>query len=296
MDIMLIVPKKVIFLPLKFRIKQKSRNQMKMMRIKSFFVGLAILLFTLPASSQTLELGLFGGGSYYLGDLNAGMHFSDTKFSYGALARLNLNKRWAFKFSYNRGKLQSDDSKNAIVGNNGLNFQTVINDFAVVAEFNFLEYFTGSKKTYVTPYLFAGIGFFTFNPKSLDGVVLQGLGTEGQNAGFDGRNVYNKWGMSFPFGIGIKYSVSERIGLGVEWGMRKTFTDYIDDISKSYYLSSSNIDPNNVAAVQSDPAMTHEPYMQRGNDKTMDWFNFFGLSVTYKINLKSRLKCNLEGW
>jgi len=293
---MLMVLKKIIFLPLEFRIKQKNRNQIKMRSFKSFFVGLVMVLIALPASSQTLELGLFGGGSYYLGELNPGLHFSGTQLSYGALARLNLNKRWAFRFSYYRGKLQSDDTKNAFIPNNGLNFQSVINDFSLVAEFNFLEYFTGSKKTYITPYIFAGIGFFTFNPKSLDGVVLQPLGTEGQNAGFDGRSPYNKWGLSFPFGIGIKYSLSERFGLGVEWGMRKTFTDYIDDISTSYYLDGPEIDPNNVAAIHSDPTMNHEPYMQRGNDKNWDWFNFFGVSVTYKINLKSRRKCNLDGW
>lgn len=269
---------------------------MKMRSFKSFFVGLVMVLIALPASSQTLELGLFGGGSYYLGELNPGMHFSETQLSYGALARLNLHKRWAFKFSYYRGKLQSDDTKNALIPNNGLNFQSVINDFSLVAEFNFFEYFTGSKKTYFTPYLFAGIGFFTFNPKSLDGVALQPLGTEGQNAGFDGRSPYNKWGISFPFGIGVKYSLSERFGLGFEWGMRKTLTDYIDDVSTSYYLSGPEIDPNNVAAIYSDPTMDHEPYMQRGNDKNWDWFNFFGVSVTYKINLRSRLKCNMEGW
>jgi hypothetical protein len=293
---MLMVLKKIIFLPLEFRMKQKNRNQIKMRSFNSFFVGLVMVLIALPASSQTLELGLFGGGSYYLGELNPGLHFSGTQLSYGALARLNLNKRWAFRFSYYRGKLQSDDTKNAFIPNNGLNFQSVINDFSLVAEFNFLEYFTGSKKTYITPYIFAGIGFFTFNPKSLDGVVLQPLGTEGQNVGFDGRSPYNKWGLSFPFGIGIKYSLSERFGLGVEWGMRKTFTDYIDDISTSYYLDGPEIDPNNEAAIHSDPTMNHEPYMQRGNSKNWDWFNFFGVSVTYKINLKSRRKCNLDGW
>ena len=78
--------------------------------------------------------------------------------------------------------------------------------------------------------------------------------------------------------------------------MRKTFTDYIDDVSSSYYLVGSEIDPNNVAQIHSDPTMSHEPYMQRGDDRNFDWLSFFGVSVTYKINLRSRLKCNLEGW
>lgn len=293
---MSIVLKKVIFLPLKIKRGKIIRNRIKMKYLKGLLAGVVFTLLSFPASSQTLELGLFGGGSYYLGEMNTAMHFSGTQLAYGALARLNVNKRWAFKFSYSRGKVKGDDSRYAFIEGSGLNFESRINDFSAVAEFNFLEYFTGSKKNYFTPYIFAGIGFFTFNPKSYEGVALQPLGTEGQNEGFAGRSPYNKWGISFPFGFGFKYSVSERIGIGVEWGMRKTFTDYIDDVSTSYYLIGSEIDPGDVAGMQSDPTRNHEPYMQRGDNKTADWFNFFGVSVTYKINLRSRLKCNMEGW
>lgn len=295
---MLLVPKKVIFLPLNFEKGKKIRNTMKMRYLTGLLAGVFFTLLSVSASSQTqtLELGLFGGGSYYIGEMNTAIPFVKTNLAYGALARYNLNRRWALKFGYNRGELKGDDGSNAFIEGEGLNFQTRVNDFSLVAEFNFWEYFTGSKKTYFTPYLFAGVGFFTFNPKSYDGVALQPLGTEGQNEGFNGRTPYNKWGISFPFGIGLKYSLSERIGLALEWGMRKTFTDYIDDVSTTYYLVGSEIDPADLAGVQSDPTLDHDPYMQRGNSGTDDWMSFFGLSVTYKINLRSRLKCNMEGW
>lgn len=293
---MLIVLKKVILLPLEFEGGKKIRNKMKMRNFKGLLVGVVITLLSLQASSQTLELGLFGGGSYYIGEMNTAIPFYETKLAYGALARYNINNRWAVKLGYNRGELKGDDTKFAFIEGNGLNFQTKVNDVSVVAEFNFFDYFTGSKKSYFTPYLFAGLGFFTFNPKSYDGVALQALGTEGQNEGFAERSPYNKWGISFPFGIGFKYSLTERIGLGVEWGMRKTFTDYIDDVSTSYYLVGAEIDPSNLVGVQSDPTLNHDPYMQRGNSGNNDWVSFIGLSVTYKINLVSRLKCNMEGW
>lgn len=293
---MLEVPKKIIILPLKILTGLRNRKRTNMRYLKRFAVVIAMIFITISGSSQTLELGLFGGGSYYLGDMNTAMHFSQTQFAYGLLARFNVNSRWAIKAGYNRGSVKSDDSKNAAIAGQGLNFQSTINDITVVGEFNFLEYFTGSKRNYFTPYIFGGIGVFTFNPKSHDGVVLQPLGTEGQNENFDDRNPYSKVGISIPFGVGFKYSISERFGLGIEWGMRKTFTDYVDDVSKSYYLVGENIDPNNTAQVLSDPTMNHEPYMQRGDNKTWDWLNFFGISITYKINLRSRLKCNLEGW
>lgn len=286
----------MIILPLKFRQLLQAGNYMMLKKFKSIAV-LAAVLFILPgASAQTLELGLFGGGSYYLGELNTAMHFVETQPAYGLVARFNLNERWAVRGSFSRGMVKSDDSRFASIPDQGLNFESTINDVSVVAEFNFWEYFTGSKRNYFTPYIFGGIGFFTFNPKSYDGVALQPLGTEGQNENFDGRDPYNKWGVSIPFGFGFKYSLSERFGMGIEWGMRKTFTDYIDDVSTSYYLSSDNIDPNNTAQMLSDPSRTHQPYMQRGDDSKWDWFNFFGISFTYKIGLRSRLKCNTEGW
>ena len=272
---------------------QKVRN---MRQFKSLIVVVALALLSFTTSAQTMELGLFGGGSYYLGDMNTAMHFSQTQIAYGVLARFNLNSRWAVKAGYNRGTLKGDYTQGAVIANNGLNFQSTLNDITFVAEFNFLEYFTGSKRNYFTPYIFGGLGFFTFNPKSSDGVALQPLGTEGQNINFDGRSPYNKWGISIPFGFGFKYSLSERFGLGIEWGMRKTFTDYIDDVSTSYYIPIEELDPNNVAHVYSDPTLSHDSYMQRGDESGFDWFNYFGLSLTYKINLRSRLKCNLEGW
>jgi hypothetical protein len=228
--------------------------------------------------------------------MNTALHFSETQPAFGILARFNLNSRWAIKGGYNRGTVKGDDTKNALIANNGLGFKTTINDITAVAEFNFFEYFTGSKKNYFTPYIFGGIGFFTFTPRSADGIELQPLGTEGQNVNFNGRSPYSQWGISIPFGFGFKYSLTERLGLGIEWGMRKTFTDYIDDVSTTFYLEGSSIDPNNTAQILSDPTMSHEPYMQRGDNRKMDWFNFFGVTLTYKINLKSRLKCNLEGW
>jgi hypothetical protein len=276
--------------------ENRKRERMRMRHLKGLVIGLTALLFSIPASSQTLELGLFGGGSYYLGELNTAIHFNETQLAYGAVARFNFNPRWALKGSFYRGKLKGDDNSGALYNDRGLNFATTINDISVVAEFHFWEYFTGSKRNFFTPFIFAGVGFFTFNPESQDGVALQPLGTEGQNEGFDGRSPYNKWGISIPFGFGFKWSVSERVGIGVEWGMRKTFSDYVDDVSTSYYLVGEDINPEIDAQYYADPTMNHQPGMQRGDDQTYDWFNYTGVTVTYKINLRSRLKCNLEGW
>jgi hypothetical protein len=267
-----------------------------MRHLKGLIIGLVVFLFSNPVSSQTLELGLFGGGSYYIGDLNTALHFNQTQLSFGALARYNFNSRWALKASFYRGRAKGDDNSGAVINNNGLDFSTITNDIAVVGEFNFWEYFTGSKRNFFTPFIFGGIGFMTFNPQSQDGIALQQLGTEGQNVGFDGRSPYSLWSITIPFGFGFKWSVSEKVGLAFEWGMRKTFTDYVDDVSTTFYISQTDFNPDLVEHRYSDPTGSHGPYMQRGDERTMDWMNYTGITVTYKIELRSRLKCNLEGW
>ena len=77
--------------------------------------------------------------------------------------------------------------------------------------------------------------------------------------------------------------------------MRKTFTDYIDDVSKTYYLYGESINPSNQAEILSDPTMDHDPYVARGNQSNMDWYNFFGISVTYKFRLGGNDRCNDAG-
>ncbi|MCB2207800.1 MAG: hypothetical protein KQH67_05845 [Bacteroidetes bacterium] len=294
------ISKKMIILALDFRMKYKKRNT----RFFGLLTGLlAGFIFILPPAlhAQTLEVGASGGVSYYIGDINPGIPFKQSQLAYGALARYNLNKRWSVKFSYTRAKLVGDDLKSNAVENRELNFKSNVNDFALVGEFNFWEYFTGSKKSYFTPYIFGGVGFFTFKPYNFYGDELRELGTEGQvttmyensdetwEQEINNRSPYNLWSISFPFGIGFKYSLSKRLALGLEWGMRKTLTDYIDDISTTYYIDGELDDI-------SDPTKSHSAGMQRGNENTMDWYNCTLLSVTYKFNLYGSKKCKENEW
>ena len=98
------------------------------------------------------------------------------------------------------------------------------------------------------PYGLIGVGVFHFNPKgSLSDAAgnktwyaLQPLRLEGQGmAEYPDVKPYKLTQINIPIGAGIKYYVSERINLSSEILYRKTFTDYIDDVSAKY------IDPNN---------------------------------------------------
>lgn len=246
-------------------------------------------------AQKTLEFGLFGGGAYYLGDMNPGFHFLMAKPAYGLVARYNLDTRWAVKLSAMQGEVAGDDRKTGAVENRELYFNSQITDISAVVEFNFFNYWTGSTRNFVAPYIFGGLGLFMFNPQA-DGVFLRDLGTEGQNVGFDGRSPYQTTQLAIPFGLGFKYSLNTRLGVAVEWGLRKTFTDYIDDVSTTYYLDGESINPSKPAEYYSDPTMDHQPYIARGNASTMDWYAFFGLSITYKFRLGGNRGCDDGGF
>ena len=124
------------------------------------------------------------------------------------------------------------------------------------------------------------------------------LNTEGQGLkGYD--DAYAKYGLSIPFGLGVKFSISDYVCLGVEWGFRKTFTDYIDDISKNYVEHGTMINwAGELAAAAADRTheldgyedFYHSHNLSRGNPQTKDWYNFFGITLTTKLASKSS-KC-----
>lgn len=252
--------------------------------MKKLIYSVILVFLTGIVSAQTQEIGVFGGGSYYLGDLNPGYHFLLTKPAYGAVLKYNHGTRWSFRLGGYRGQVAGDDAVSGINDTRSLQFKSHITEISAAAEFNFFDYYIGSKKNIVTPYIFGGIGFFLFEPQA-GGVKLRTIGTEGQLDGFDGREQYNRFSFSLPFGLGFKYSLSRRFGISAEWGLRKTITDYIDDVSRTYYLNGSQISPDNPEQILSDPTRQHEPYMERGDPGTQDWYAFFGISLTYQFNM-----------
>jgi len=248
------------------------------------------LIFLSSGSAQDLEMGIFGGGSYYLGDVNPSGHFKNTKLAYGILVRYNIDDRWAVKVSGTRGKVSGNAANNWFLPDRNLQFESPITDISAVAEFNFLPYFTGSRRNFITPYVFAGFGMFFFQP-SFDGVKLKPLGTEGQQLGYDGRKPYSLVGFNIPFGLGVKVGITKKLGFALFWELHKTFTDYIDDVSTTYYLNGDLIDPNNTQEYLSDPTLSYKPGMQRGNSRNQDWYSFYGITITYKFALIGSKRC-----
>jgi hypothetical protein len=253
---------------------------------------------------KTLEVGPHVGVSYYMGDLNPTIPFAMADLQYGGVVRFNYNNRWTFRFDYSRAKVKADDTKLNWRPERGLNFTSKINDFSLVAEFNFLEYYTGNPKRNVSPYLFGGISVFQYTAyANVNGVLvdLSDYATEGPED--PDAKWYDKMfgktspvGVSIPFGFGVKMALSRHMAATVEWRMQKTFTDYLDDVATVYpvqhawYTPDDGTEPYDL----SDPTGNYEAGQQRGNSAFNDWFGMARVSLTWKFNLPDGRGCNLS--
>jgi hypothetical protein len=236
---------------------------------------LFIIFLAIGVSAQrSSEIGLSVGGSYYVGELNPATPFVNTKPALGIFYRRNLNSRLALQVHALRGSLAGDGKSAVYAQDSNLNFKTNVTEFAAQFEVNFFDFSIGSQRDKISPYIFGGVGVFLFKPT---GVIngnrqnLRPLHTEGQG-GASGLKEYSLTQLCFPFGLGVKYSLGPSLGLGMEWGMRKTTTDYIDDIS-TVFPSGPNAG------------------LQRGNSKNNDWYSFAMISISYKLRLFEKANC-----
>jgi hypothetical protein len=247
---------------------------------------------------KSQEIGIFIGCSYYIGDLNPTGHFGPlTQPAGGIVYRYNFNPRVSIKSNLLFGTIEGDDSRtnSASQQERNLSFKSPVRELAVEAEFNFVEYATGHEKYPLSPYIFAGIGVFSFNPQAQLGnqwVDLQPLGTEGQGTPGGGKK-YKLIQVSVPFGIGMKFSMAKMIGLSVEWGMRKTFTPYLDDVSGNYADPRVLAQNGPTAVILADRSLTKDPTnsrvgSERGNGGKSDWYSFAGVMLTFKLKVKDK--------
>ena len=245
------------------------------------------------------DVGVLLGASYYIGDLNSS-HFAMSQPAIGVFYRFNYSYRVSFKAGFNYGSIQGDDSQsnNPDQLERNLNFKTSIMELSARTEFNFWEYRTGHNKYVFAPYIFLGLGAFHFDPQAHLGnqwISLRDLSTEGQKTPLNPtQKKYMLTQFCIPFGIGFKLTVSNQIGIGIEWGPRKTFTDYLDDVSGKY------VDPaklayykGGTAAVLSNTskkpgAIADDIGKLRGNPNTKDWYFYYGLVVSFKLKAKPK--------
>ena len=288
---------------------------------------------------KPIEAGFTLGGSNYFGDLSKTVAIGETHLMGGLICRFQYNDFLTLRGNAVYGAISGDDKnfKDDIAfthtdaadapieitrGQRNLNFRSDILEFSAIGEWNLLGYEESTRTRPYTPFLFAGIGVYKFNPKTqffyMDGVrdatgalihnaqlqqfdgqwiELQTLSTEGQETTkFNDRKRYNLTQVSIPLGVGFKQQVDDYWAYGIEFGVRKTFTDYLDDVSIDYlddqivggangYLAAAMKDRSSELTNPNTGLPYERFYMgnPRGSMKGSDYYMFLNFTLTRKI-------------
>jgi len=278
----------------------------------------SILVFTSVANAQVdlyqrslFEIKFGVGGTVFLGDLGGSKGKGKTGFLDFDLSSLRQNSSLGLKINLSnkisiRGdvfyaRLFGSDvlSENPDRHNRNLSFRADLSEISVTAEvvsFN-LAKFTRNQTNTSELYAFAGFGWIHFNPQGYyrgKWYDLQPLGTEGQGL-IPGKEKYSLNSVVIPFGIGYRKNISKSVYLGMELSMRKSQTDYIDDVSGNY----ANVDVmrenrGDIASELSDRRIDKSAnVVGRGNPGQNDNYSFVQITIAKgfgKSAARQRLK------
>jgi hypothetical protein len=256
--------------------------------LATLLICLPICLFAQNSIVQEGEFGIGVGAAHYFGDLNTRAKLNRPKLAAGIFFRKNFGNYIAMRISGNFAQLGYSDvynTHNEYMHRRNLSFNTNVWELGLQGDFNFYRFMPGDPDFRFTPYITLGVSVFNYDPYAyLNGqkYFLRQLGTEGQgDTAYPDRKPYSSMALAIPFGVGIKYSINERINVGFEVVHRFTNTDYLDDVSKTY-VDPSVFPPNpdgspNPALLLSDRSYeTGTPIgikgRQRGNSQNKDQF------------------------
>jgi hypothetical protein len=260
--------------------------------MKNAILFIIALLFVFNAQSQKLHVTIFGGFANYQGDLqNKRFTLDQSHPAFGAGLLYEINEKLYARANVTFGKVSGDDKKNAKNTVRNLSFSSPISDIHLGLEYNFFSLYERS----ITPYVFAGISNFNFKPSAIDSagnnIFLQPLSTEGQGF-YQGRKPYKLNQFAIPFGGGLKFAFNDNFRIAVEAGLRKTNTDYLDDVSTTFVdqaLLLANRGPKAVElAFRGDELKSGLIYpadgAQRGGAKSKDWYYFGGINLAIRLH------------
>lgn len=216
-----------------------------MIRCRLF--SLAFILFAVQSKAQIIqrsEVG-FGLGTFnYTGDLVRSYNLAFSKPAVTIFYRTNVSKVISLRASITAGKIGASDRTHpidAFAVQRNASFNIFVMEAAMAYEYHFLNWKDDRRRLRFTPYVFGGIGLF-----NIAGV---------QNKAAPYSNVQ----VAIPFGGGMKYILNPRYYISFEVGIRKTFFDYLDNISDG------------------DPSQKNYQY---GNPYDYDNYFFVGVSLT----------------
>ncbi len=201
--------------------------------------------------AQIHEIGVFLGGSNYIGDVGPTTYIAPNEPAFGLLYKWNKSPRHSYRFSYTQSEITSNDlnSKETSRNQRGYRFENDLKEVSLGLEFNFFDFNLHESSTKITPYVASGLNYFlakyTLTNAKADLTVA-------------GRTERRK-SIAIPMIVGIKSKITPSFVLALETGARCTLTDNIDG---SFNQDFGNINNN-------------------------DWYVFSGVTLTYTFGDKA---------
>jgi hypothetical protein len=221
-----------------------------------FFLVLFISALSIQISnSQIYELGVFAGGSNFIGDVGATNYISPNQLAIGGIFKWNRSPRHSFRASVIYSELQGIDSKSDDPRRvrRDYAFNNNLLEVSLGLEFTFFDFNLHDLSSKGTPYLYTGITTARHDNFYFD------------NTGVLTSENTNSWAFGIPIALGYKALISPHIVVAAEIGARYTFSDEIDG------------------------SLPDSDFLERfsfGNTDNNDWYVFSGITLTYTFGQK----------
>lgn len=210
------------------------------------------VLFTIASKAQINEIGIFVGGSNYMGEVGNSKFIDPNDISIGAIYKWNMSPRAALRLSFTYAQISADntESSNDIIQNIPFKFTNSIKEFAIGFEFNFFKYNLNQFKFMHTPYVLLNIAAYSYQiPPS--------------QVAANFRDFKNTTNVSIPFGIGYKARIAHHLGLSIE--------------TRFTYTGKDNLEGN----------QTDINTLNFNNPNNKDWYVFTGVSLVYAFGKRT---------
>ncbi|MEK9604392.1 MAG: DUF6089 family protein [Flavobacteriaceae bacterium] len=220
--------------------------------MKRLWLFIVLLYCSHSTRAQFHELGAFLGAGNYIGDVGATYFVFPENPAFGLVYKWNRTTRYSLRANAMIMNINKSDYSPVDFArfNRRYRFKNQIMEFSVGAEVNFTDFNLHGNEKMVSPYLFMGVGYIRYNlfyhePNTLE-TVEYGKGND----------------VALPAIVGVKANISPFVVLGLEVGVRYTFTDNLDGSAPE---SETNV-PNN---------------LKFGNLHNNDWYVFTGLTISF---------------
>ena len=265
---------------------------------------ITVLVLQAPLYAQNFWVNLDAGVANYDGELQQKRYtFNEAHPGGGLGLGYEVSPHVTLSTGFLFTRISGADKYSTNPGSRERNLDFTSNIFEWNARVDY-TFFNLEEKPW-SPYIFGGLAVFHFNPFTHDTsgqkVSLRPLSTEGE--GLDGNPTYSLTSLAIPFGFGVKLALSPNVRVGLEVGIRKTFTGYLDDVHGTYFDEATLLADKGPEAVELAyrgnelPNEAGHPYPAAGTPRGAggdDWYYFTGVRISFRIGGNSYIHDHME--